>query len=40
MSPHSCDAMNGTESIKHAECYIEQVHSYPGEHLPITFIED
>ena len=32
----SCDALDGRESIKGAECYIDAIHYRPGEHLPLT----
>lgn len=35
--PISCDVVTGTESIKEAECFIERVHSYPSERLPLEF---
>lgn len=34
-----CDVSAGAESISNAECFIEQKHYHPGEHLPLT-IED
>ncbi len=37
ITPFQCDALNGAEDIKNAECYIERIHSYPGEYLPINF---
>ena len=36
-TPISCDVVDGTESIKEAECYRERVHSYPSEKLPLQF---
>ncbi len=33
--PISCDVINGTESIKEAECYRDAVHYHPSEHLQI-----
>lgn len=38
-TPITCDVVEGTESIKEAECYRDAVHSHPGEHLQIEFIE-
>lgn len=35
----TCDVVDGIESIKHAECYIDAVHHHPGEHLQIELIE-
>lgn len=32
----SCDAAEGRESLKEAECYIERVSQQPSEKLPIT----
>lgn len=31
----ACDVLCGREDIKHAECFQERLHMYPGEHLPI-----
>lgn len=39
-SPMSCDVLDGTESIKEAECFIERLHQFPSEHLPLTLIEE
>jgi len=33
-----CDVVDGSESIKHAECYIEACHVSPAECLPLEFI--
>lgn len=37
---YSCDVATGLESIKHAECYMDRLHHYPSERLPLTFIEE
>lgn len=41
-SPISCDVVDGTEDIKHGECYRERLHSFPAEKLPLQleFEED
>lgn len=36
-TPFSCDVVDGTESIKEAECYRERCHYNPSERLPLTF---
>lgn len=33
---HSCDALEGRESLKEAECYRERVSQNPSERLPTT----
>lgn len=37
LNENSCDVVDGRESIKHAECYIDRVHCNPSEKLPLTF---
>lgn len=34
-----CDVADGRESIKEAECYIEAIHTSPGEYLQLEIEE-
>ncbi len=38
-SSNQCEVANGQESIKEAECYIDRLHYYPGEQLPLKIEE-
>lgn len=36
--PMSCDVVSGTEDIKHGECYMERLHQFPKEKLPLELM--
>ena len=38
-SPISCDVLDGIEDKKEAECYRERLEQFPGEYLPLNFME-